>query len=183
MRDELDPDRYYYHIPSADTHSHVVMKTKNLDEDFKNKKAPFLDIFVIEPHPSGKIRFRISWFLIWAHTRVMALVYRVNSETGQKMVRWIPKVIHRLNRFFIEGRSDMTAIWEDDFKTSFHPRSVYGMPVIHKFEDTDIPLPEKWDLVLTKLYGDYMTPPPEDKRSGASGYPHRLYQDYLHDRR
>ncbi len=169
MRDELDTESYYYHIPSADTHSHVVMKTDHAEEDMRNKKAPFLDIFVIEPHPAGKIRSKISWFLIWAHTRAMAVVYRVNSESGQKMLRWIPKAIHRLNAFFVEGKTDMTAIWEDDFRKSFHPCSVYGTPVMHKFEDTEIPLPEKWDEVLTEEYGDYMTPPPEDKRCGA-GY-------------
>ena len=37
------------------------------------------------------------------------------------------------------------------------------------------------DEMLTSMYGDYMTPPPEDKRGGATGYPHRAYQDFIRD--
>ena len=32
------------------------------------------------------------------------------------------------------------------------------------FEDTKLMAPKNWDDVLTWIYGDYMTPPPEDKR-------------------
>ena len=34
-----------------------------------------------------------------------------------------------------------------------------------KFEDVDVLIPEKYDEVLTELFGpDYMTPPPESER-------------------
>ena len=42
---------------------------------------------------------------------------------------------------------------------------------MHKFEDTEMPIPKKWDEMLTSMYGDYMTPPPEDKRQGPQGIP------------
>ena len=35
-----------------------------------------------------------------------------------------------------------------------------------KFEGTDMPVPANYDRLLTIIYGDYMTPPPEDKRGG-----------------
>ena len=34
----------------------------------------------------------------------------------------------------------------------------------HKFEDVSFLIPDKWHEYLTHFYGDYMTPPPEDKR-------------------
>ena len=69
------------------------------------------------------------------------------------------------------------------YKEYTYPRDLYGKPVMHVFEDTDIPLPEKWEDILTGLYGDFMVPPPEDKRSGATGFPCSLYKDYLEDQK
>ena len=39
------------------------------------------------------------------------------------------------------------------------------------------------DAMLTKLYGDYMTPPPEDKRTGAGGFPCSAYTEYIVNRK
>lgn len=36
------------------------------------------------------------------------------------------------------------------------------------FEDTYIYVPKEWDMILTKSYGDYMTPPPVSKRGHLS---------------
>ena len=33
-----------------------------------------------------------------------------------------------------------------------------------KYEGIDVTMPNKYDTYLTRLFGDYMTPPPEDKR-------------------
>jgi len=37
----------------------------------------------------------------------------------------------------------------------------------HPFEDTEFYITEKYDHSLTVLYGDYMTPPPENERISA----------------
>ena len=57
-----------------------------------------------------------------------------------------------------------------------------GEPFMSDFEDISMPIPHNYDKVLTEFYGDYMTPPPEDQRSGASGYPYSLMADYLEDK-
>ncbi len=44
------------------------------------------------------------------------------------------------------------------------PKSVYGNGKLYKFEDLMLIGPENYDYVLTQMYGDYMTPPAEDKR-------------------
>ena len=36
--------------------------------------------------------------------------------------------------------------------------------VLHKFEDTEMPIPAEYDNYLTQQYGDYMTPPKEENR-------------------
>ena len=48
------------------------------------------------------------------------------------------------------------------------PLSYVGTPKLYDFEDTQFYGVEKYDEYLTRIYGDYMTPPPEDKRGGHS---------------
>ena len=51
-------------------------------------------------------------------------------------------------------------------KTTFYHKSVLDKPQRVPFEDTFLPVPEKYDEWLTQIFGDYMTPPPSDKRQG-----------------
>lgn len=44
------------------------------------------------------------------------------------------------------------------------PKSVYGSGKLYPFEDLMLNGPEDYDTVLKQMYGDYMTPPPEDQR-------------------
>ena len=44
------------------------------------------------------------------------------------------------------------------------PKEAFGEPVRVPFEDGMFPVPQDPDLILTTIYGDYMTPPPPEKR-------------------
>lgn len=44
------------------------------------------------------------------------------------------------------------------------PKSAFGEPVRVPFEDGLFPVPQDTDLILSTIYGDYMTPPPPEKR-------------------
>jgi lipopolysaccharide cholinephosphotransferase len=52
------------------------------------------------------------------------------------------------------------------FKTSFYHKSVLGKPQMVPFEDTYLPVPEKYDEWLTQIFGDYMTPPSVEQQIG-----------------
>jgi len=44
------------------------------------------------------------------------------------------------------------------------PKEIFGNGTPVRFEDMTVMIPEKYDAYLRQLYGDYMTPPPEEKR-------------------
>ena len=48
------------------------------------------------------------------------------------------------------------------------PKFVYGEGKLYPFEDIMLIGPEDYDFVLTQMYGDYMTPPPEKDRDHHS---------------
>ena len=45
------------------------------------------------------------------------------------------------------------------------PKKVYGKGKLYPFEDIMLNGPQDYDYVLKQMYGDYMTPPPEDQRA------------------
>lgn len=50
------------------------------------------------------------------------------------------------------------------------PKDYFGEGTKGVFEDVEVMLPEKYHEYLTALYGDYMTPPPPEKRVGHHYY-------------
>lgn len=49
---------------------------------------------------------------------------------------------------------------------AFFAKNIFFNLVKHRFENCTFNVPADFDTVLTSFYGDYMTPPPENKRSG-----------------
>ena len=45
--------------------------------------------------------------------------------------------------------------------------------ILHRFEDSEFYIPNDYDTILKKVYGNYMELPPEDKRA-----PHHIQDAY-----
>jgi len=62
------------------------------------------------------------------------------------------------------------------------PKEVFGNGTPVPFEGMTVLIPEKYDAYLRQLYGDYMTPPPEEKRVTNHAYTvidlDRSYREY-----
>ena len=61
------------------------------------------------------------------------------------------------------------------FKEMF-PRKLYEEVVEYQFEDLMLCAPKDYDVVLSQMYGDYMTPPKKDKRYGHDKDNDIIYQ-------
>ena len=62
-------------------------------------------------------------------------------------------------------------------------KDYFGDGVSGKFEGLDVVLPQDYDRYLTVMYGDYMTPPPPEKRIGHHYYTiadmDKSYKEYI----
>lgn len=52
------------------------------------------------------------------------------------------------------------------FHNSIYKRSDYSNPIRVPFEDVMLPVPSGYDAILTQIFGDYMTPPPNNEQVG-----------------
>ena len=178
LRSELDPERYYYHKSKADTHPHVVYRGDDFEKELRDKTAPFIDLFPLMKYPEGRVRQSLSNIMIWGIHISVTLLDRVDSVALYRRLLWIPRFFERAAEALPEKRSDLRTIYTTEFRNEIFRTGCFGTPVPHAFEDTTCYLAEKNNELLTHIFGDYMPPPPEDKRTGAKGFPLSILKDW-----
>lgn len=88
--------------------------------------------------------------------------------------------IDSLCRTFDYSQSDYVGIFTGRAgEKEIVPKSVFGNPVLYPFEDIQIYCPEDADTYLTRLYGDWRTPPPEGQQITSHTYYLDLTKSYL----
>lgn len=140
--------------------------------------SPFVDFFAIDGMPSGKV-------LRWLHAthylflrmclkfHFIQVVQTGSHRSGaENFVIRMAKALH-LYRIFPADRfekkmlrcalkydynsCDWCAVFGGAYRyKDIYPKAFMGKAVKTSFEDTSIPLPEKYHEYLTSLYGDYM---------------------------
>ena len=76
------------------------------------------------------------------------------------------KVEKMLNKIPYEKAKTVGNHYGIYYKKEAMPKEWFGEGVTASFEGVEVIIPKEYDKYLTKLYKDYMTPPPEDKRIG-----------------
>lgn len=64
-----------------------------------------------------------------------------------------------------------------DYLDRLFPKEIYEDVEMVEFEGHEFPAPKGWDKVLTILYGDYMTPPPQEERVPLHGFENVVFFD------
>ena len=78
---------------------------------------------------------------------------QILNELLEKEALWNKKAGDRYVSFTEAGMYMFPKTWFDDY-------------VLLPFENIEVRVPAKYDEYLTYIYGDYMTPPPEEQRKG-----------------
>lgn len=183
LSEELDPEKYYYHKPRADSHPHVILKGDNFEQTLKDKSAPFIDLFPLVKYPDRKIRRFLSFVPVMCMQIMITAIDRADSEIVYRMAGWTVPALKKISESICNDDSEDVTVLSTTFQREICHVDRFGEPIMHEFEDTIVPLPDKYDELLRDFYGNYMELPPEDKRAGANGYPCCAYFDYLKDRK
>lgn len=159
----------------------------------------YIDIFPIDNvgddlKKAEKIGSKIAF-----RKKVVAAIYANGKRSsslktlGVKMLGALPKspkwfswVYQSVEKYKGTDSKLVTNVFGVNNLKEIMPKEYFGKPVLYEFENTRFYGVEKPDEYLTRLYGDYMTPPPEDKRGG-----HNIvyidfetpYKEYLEQKR
>lgn len=182
-------DAYQVQHPGAvDNYWSPFIKVRQLTGDLSfrqnhiahltNNNGPYIDIFPMEYVPTNKgFRIKKTGFFVRFYRGMLSykLGLRKPPHFYGRILKFISnfysvKTIHRKlqNHFtcFGKGEKEFMATF-----SSYHPlkcqickSDCYKQMLWWDFEDTKMPVPQGYDEILTTIYGDYMTPPPEENR-------------------
>lgn len=185
-REQLDSERYYFQegykdwpMPFSKLKLRgTVFKEPSGYVNASGEQGIFLDVFKLENAPSSKIsqlwQYICAKYLLcncllrrgWENpTWNKSLMMIVSKPLNLPIVRrFFQYQVEKYNREETDYRMFFAGRYR--FATSFYHKSVLGKPLMVPFEDTYLPVPEKYDLWLKQIFGDYMTPPPIEKQQG-----------------
>lgn len=185
-REQLDSNKYYFQEGMADwpaLYSKVRLKGTKFEEsecygDDDDKKGIFVDVFKLDNAPDSSI-LRKWQYACGKYLLCYCLLKRSYKNASFKkktfMALATPLRIKFLRNFManqlVKYNSSDTTMFASfgarfRYKNSFYKKELYANPLYLPFEDTTLPVPEKYDELLTQIYGDYMTPPPVNERQG-----------------
>ena len=135
------------------------------------KKGINIDIFPLIPYPKNKI----NQFVFMYRFRLVSLLLNRDVKLSGAIGKIINFFLHLIplnlcNKIEISKMEKLI-----NYKKDFDEYRVYYYKGFDKnyfekielpFEDRKYSAPSSFHEILTKLYGDYMTPPPKEKRYG-----------------
>lgn len=158
----------------SDTHlfrqQHIAHLTEN--------NGPLVDIFPLDNVPklhsfSQTMNRRLIGLYRGAITRKLGCV-KNTSFKGRIIslfshfvtIDWLHRKLERLHTKYNSPQNGYLVNWASYYPANREtfPREAFGEPLMVPFEGYEMPVPCDYDTVLTTIYGDYMTPPPPEKR-------------------
>ena len=152
-------------------------RTTFIEQAVKNRiinHGVYIDIFPLDYFPKkGVKRYKFLFFLYKAR---LSADFQTTASAKMRLFQFIsklllpsmPKARERLNNLTANTpKSDLIFnAYGAYFDKSIMPAEWYGNGKKVPFEDVEVLIPEDYDKYLTRLYGDYMTPPPKAERNG-----------------
>lgn len=159
----------------------MVIRCDDFEQAMKDKKADFIDIFILMDYPDSLLRRILMYPFVGFDLLPHLVIDRTNSNIVKGLFYGIMHISRKMVRLFSSEKASRYNIRGVQVSKWAWNKEWFGTPKIHDFEDTVIPIPNDYDSILTAMYGDYMTPPPDSEKKGAGSYPYSLYNDYLED--
>lgn len=106
----------------------------------------------------------INWFL---KGKIQCLLLALGTSTFRKFfLKLGPKMKNSIVRKYKYHDSAFVTLYINVYNHEKHTikKSMIEETILVPFQDMTVPIPKDYDAYLKHLYGDYMTPPPDDKK-------------------
>ena len=156
----------------------------------------FLDLYALDNAADGWLAYQLQMWSAWFWGKLLILrsiprPYLYVRGLTAKLVtaacvfthhamkalgiskEWIYKKREKANRRYENKKTSRIAYFCDPlpYTNTFSNEDIYPLRYL-PYEDVMLPFPNKLEKLMTKMYGDYMTMPPEDRRK--THYPYQL---------
>lgn len=181
---------YYVQTSETDpTYPHCFAKLRHgpiqAYADQMGQDDGFIDVFPLDPCPDKKLpavlffaALRLVNNCILSHTErgfvcgykrwYMRAVWQVLRHLPKSWLFAIRTGVFRLFARMSSGARVCNAGGRYGYPGEVHEMSWFSEPTELAFEGQMFSVPSGWDALLTNMFGDYMTPPPEEERQGHS---------------
>ena len=173
-----ETSHHYYFSRIVDTR-HELKRTGSTVE---RREDVWVDIFPLDGMPNNVIVRRIHMVkLLYARVRyhiatfdkvnlkrpdrplseriIIWFVMHTGFGTHSAADKWLDKIDRLLKKYSVEDTNwIINFMGQYKFKEMF-PKTWYGKGTFYDFEESRLIGPDEYDKVLTRQYGDYMTPP------------------------
>lgn len=194
-RKELDPDLFlqdwesepYYYLPFAKVRKNNTVLEEHYTEDINIHKGIYIDIFILdnaEKQDSFSQALQGTVYkglnkIMWAKAVYTSGKYNKFKYFITKTFFWIIR-LEKLSKF-IQKFMSINKNEDSEYFVSIGSRYGYKIQTIKKnkyypprkmeFEGRLFNVPNDYNYILRRIYGDYMTLPPEEKRKPS----HHVY--------
>lgn len=196
---ELDSSKYFVQTLETDSnYSLSFAKIRNIQttlieesNKFENSvNGVYIDVFPLVGYPDNKIKQNIlkinRAFALSANRNI------INNKLLYFIFKLILKIFGKKNiikhctkqcvKYKCEDYENLLSIFDgDSININLTSNTILGQPTYVKFEDTELPIPENYDLYLKNVYGDYMKLPNQTQIDAKTHTPYLLDLNHSYD--
>ena len=165
----------------------TLISAKHILGDTERYGVP-LDVFPLDGYPSDRLRINIHYYrMLFCQLMIrLALITNIEPEdrrpplynliirVGKRLhteklidkMKWVRRYEKIAYRYDYDSSELMSTSYSNGRKREIMPVAVMGEGCEVGYAGHRFVAPSDWDHYLKSLYGDYMTPPPEDRRQG-----------------
>lgn len=182
-----------YGLPYAKIRKNNTLYVEAGAKDVNANQGIFIDVFAYDKFPKEIENQKKIDYVVKITRRLILMKCNYtpwhNSEgiNFKKWLMYLPLRIyaHFFSKSFLKKKydfatqianaSDSNLVYLSGYNTGKDmPMNIkiFKHVIKHKFEDSEFYIPAMYDEFLTTIYGDYMTPPPQDKRGNQHNVLH-----------
>lgn len=184
-----------YNMPFGKVRDCTTTYIQKGNEYSNMNQGLYVDIFPLVGYPTRKIS-RIM-FKINRSLAMYPFVNMINNPLLKQVANIIYRILgkrrmfkifnKKITKYSCEEAKELISVYAETIEKEINEKEIYGTPKMVKFESLNLPIPEKYDIYLTKIYGNYMEIPSKEEIEKCE---HEIvfmdlnksYKEYLNER-
>lgn len=175
-----------FYLPYSALYDRRTLKKEAVFVDPRFKIGIDIDIFVLDYAENEKqvqkIRKKINKYILFRRIAAWPMEYRTNiiRKVGcrlfkNKANKYCRKIDKAWSKHLDKPHNLMFYASMFSKKYQIYPKDIFDELELRKYEDREYYIMKQYDLFLKKVFGDYMTPPPQSEQTTH----HELLEAYI----